>query len=407
MPKNRLTILVGSGASVGIGVPDTRTATELVVSDPPDELTARSREQTWILRQTLGVLQQVYKTPPANFEHLLHALEALVTLERSWRPDAKDAGRTIWSVLAGGPRSELLPLFREGAAAFAVFRFLDQLHSVFEAPKPWDERPENWAAYTKLWSRLSETFDLDVVTTNYDAMIERALPAIRHGFVDIASESAQRFSLADFIAGDHRLAYVHGSIHFGYRREGDPNRFIFEDDWHDLYRYDDPSEARNTWGIRSHPRAMSGEELVVGPLLSGFQKPDKVLAIDPFHTYYVEFANWIRSNPRLLVLGYGFGDRHINGVLSRLTKLHGANRKVAVVTWMPEQEWVLAKGGHNRLEESYAIARWSEEAGQLWRETMVSYEDTWTSKNGRCRVHLNGLTNVAANQLEDLIAFLR
>jgi hypothetical protein len=74
---------------------------------------------------------------------------------------------------------------------------------------------------------------------------------------------------------------------------------------------------------------------------------------------------------------------------------------------MPEEEWVLAKGSHDRLEESYAIARWSEEAGQLWRETMVAYEDTWTSKNGRCRVHLNGLHDVATKHVEDLIAFLR
>jgi hypothetical protein len=284
----------------------------------------------WMLRQTLGVLQQVYKKPPANFEHLLHALEALVTLERSWRPGAADAGRTIWSVLAGGPRSDLLPLFREGVAASAVFRFLDQLHPVFAAPRPWDDRPDAWAAYSKLWTRLSETFDLDVVTTNYDAMIERALPTIRNGFVNIDSEAAQRFSPSEYARAEHRLAYVHGSIHFGYRREGDPNRFVFEDSWHDLYRYDDPAKAQSTWGIRSHPTAMSGEELVVGPLLTGFQKPDKVLAIDPFHSYYVAFANSLRLNPRLLVLGYGFGDPHINGVISRLTKLHGTNRNLSM-----------------------------------------------------------------------------
>jgi hypothetical protein len=345
-----------------------------------------------------------------NFEHLLHALEIMVTMRRAWRSTGGSDLRNIFGLLTNGPKSELLPLFQNGLAEKGINYFFRRLHSAFSNHYPGKTGQAGWSNYEQFWRSLAGTYGLDIATTNYDDLLEQAIPALNQGFVPITDEEISRFTPNELRQASDRLVHLHGSIHFGYRDfRVNSNRFAFQDSWNDVYWHENPAHAQGSWGVRSNPHAQSGEELVIGPLLTGLQKPDKVLAAEPYATYYRTLGNWLETNSRLLVVGYGFGDVYINSLLSRITSWHGKNRKVVLITYLPEEEWPKIK--HNprkRVGEKDAIRNWSEE-NKVWYDDeieMFNYHDSWTSKNGLCRVYLGGLLPTSTQYLQDILSFL-
>jgi hypothetical protein len=405
---NRVTALIGAGASLELGVPSTDDATKKVLEGEPGEEEHQSnKESLSILTQTFAILRQSAPKAVPNFEHLLHALEIMVTMRRAWRSTGGSDLRNIFGLLTNGPKSELLPLFQAGLAEQAINQLFCRLHAVFSDHRPADTRPAEWSNYEQFWRSLARSYGLDIATTNYDDLLEQAIPTLNQGFVPITDEETSRFTPNELRQAWDRLVHLHGSIHFGYRDfRVNSNRFAFRDSWNDVYWHKNPAHAQRSWGGRSNPHAQSGEELVIGPLLTGLQKPDKVLAAEPYATYYRTLGNWLETNSRLLVVGYGFGDAHINSLLSRITSWHGDSRKVVLITHLPENEWVhLRHDVDHRVEEKMAISGWSED-DEIWRDQMFHYSDTWTSKNGLCRVYLGGLLPTSGQYLQDILSFL-
>src|SRR5688572_9376720 len=84
-------------------------------------------------------------------------------------------------------------------------------------------------------------------------------------------------------------------VHLGRReRASEPNRFCYEDDWHDWYWHPTPESAATALnpgvsaaetGFRGYPR---------GPLITGYDKAEKLL-MDPFGSYLRVFADCLRS----------------------------------------------------------------------------------------------------------------
>jgi hypothetical protein len=404
---DRLTVLVGAGASVELGVPSTGDATRQLVEGEPGDADGRlTRDQLQMLRQTLNVLGQWAPKSRPNFEHLLHCLEVVITMQNAWRAAGSGHLRTMFSLVTGGPRADLLPLFEGRLAANAVAYFFRRLHSIFSGHNPRQNRPGEWCNYQGFWDSLASKYRLDIATTNYDDLLETALPQLNQGFQQIPGEDTKRFSPHALRKTESRLVHLHGSIHWGYRSgAADVNRFAFQDSWHDLYWHDDPLAAQRSWGWRSNQRAQSGEELIVGPMLSGLQKPDKVLSAEPYATYYRSLGDWLEHNRRLIIVGYGFGDDHINDLITRLTSWHGPERKVAVITLLDEKEWDEIRHSHERMSENMAIKRWSED-DDTWFDQMFKYQDLWTSKNGLCRVYLGGLLHTSRAYLSNLLQFI-
>ncbi|MCL5770127.1 MAG: hypothetical protein M1588_02260 [Planctomycetes bacterium] len=53
-----------------------------------------------------------------------------------------------------------------------------------------------------------------------------------------------------------------------------------------------------------------------------------------YSTYQTVLHNALPNNPRLLIVGYGFGDLHFNRLLSRLTRIHEDGRRVVLIGWV-------------------------------------------------------------------------
>jgi hypothetical protein len=257
---DRLTVLVGAGASVQLGVPNTTDATrQLVEGEPGDDDRRLTREELRMLQQMLNVLGQWAPRSNPNFEHLLHCLEVVITMQHAWRAAGSGHLRNMFSLVTGGPRAELLPLFEGIIATNAVSYFFDRLHSIFSGHNPKQDLPAEWNHYQGFWGALAGTYRLDIATTNYDDLVEIALPELNQGFQSVPGESTKRFSPHVLRKPENRLVHLHGSIHWGYRSGAtDGNRFAFQDSWHDLYWHDDPVAAQRSWGWRSNQTSQSG-----------------------------------------------------------------------------------------------------------------------------------------------------
>jgi hypothetical protein len=204
-----------------------------------------------------------------------------------------------------------------------------------------------------------------------------------------------------------RILHLHGSVFYGYPRFSNPNRFIFEDHHEDLYRFDTHVNARRNWFSRSRNWAQSGERASAGPIITGQRKTDKLLAY-PYSTYQAVLHDVLLNNPRLLIVGYGFGDLHFNGLLSRLTRIHGDNRRVVVIDFVPFN--LRGNGWHpDPTVRDWPNNNTLRAVGILGRENRPlegPYRHPWVSGDTRCRVYLEGFQDAVQNHSADIINFL-
>jgi hypothetical protein len=398
--RSKLTVLVGAGGSVPLGVPSTATITELVKSALVNFKPRRDEKAEYpeLASRFMGAASRYYGKL-LNFEHLLDLMESGQALAWGW---ARPGGATTSEACLTRARTRLKDVVEYYFLSHCVFELKKEvLRSVTTASSDVADHPA-WPRYKAFWSQLASEFDLTIVTLNYDTLIEQALKldGSHQGFAPVSGERTWRLhprTLHD--PQKHRLLHLHGSIQFGGRGYGsEPNRFCYEDSFHDLYWHPTVESAQQTlWG-KSSPRAGSGRTLEGGPIVTGLHKPDKLLH-EPLASYYVAAANQLRTCPRLLVIGYGFGDPHINMLLSRMTRNHGDARRVACIDFV---DMVERYGSYDQEELLLSLQRWG--------ECRFEYDDRhthpWTSANARAQFYYKGLLD-AVERADGLIAFLR
>jgi len=405
MSKPRLTVLAGAGASMSYGLPGTQQLTDLVLrddgsSDPLGGYRA--------MKLVYGLISQHYESP--NFEHLLNVLEAAIGLQRTWQPSTPSSLKVAYGILCDRPTQEAARLFYDSSATFAAHELVVRLYdSLIESV------PRNVTEYNGFWTSLADSFDLDVITTNYDTLIENSGIPFSLGFSPIADEAAWRFEPSLLIGPRHRLFHIHGCVRFGRREmQSDPNRFWRKDDWHDLYWYPDARKARDTLYPGSNSSSQAGDELVIGPIITGMQKTAKLMLVEPYLSYQRSMYEILRSNPRLLLLGYGFGDLHINALLNRMASWHPSLRRIALVTFADRETWLQRHHNLVQLEELSFVRKvsghkesWTFDDHDPWDS---DGEDLrllpWKSDDDSTRIYVDGLQEVARSRLSELIGFL-
>lgn len=409
--KPHLTVVVGAGASVELGMPSTDALTKRLWS-ALDSIHFRVATPQPPVRPLRELLDKHFE--PANFEHVLHALETLHSWKTSSSPETTPDFRIVEELLASGLRNELTGLVADDywldAATRCLFRVLHE-EIVLGTAKALSN--DKWPRFAAFWQQLAATFDLHVVTLNYDPLVEHALGWTAHeqGFVPIDGESIARF---DGFQAVPRLIHLHGNVAFGYRRLN-MSRPDFKDRPHELYLHRSPSEAQDSWGIRSQPHNQSGRFTIVGPLITGMEKTSKLL-VEPYATYQRHASNLLATHPRALVIGYSFGDDHITTLIEKMGRIHNAKRRVAIVDFVspkPDRndEWGDVWGGMrsmwgidlHRRDFMNAVLRLSAEDDPL---NEFSSREVWSSKDGCFCVHLCGLHRVAEHHVADLINFL-
>jgi plasmid stability protein len=176
--------------------------------------------------------------------------------------------------------------------------------------------------------RLGSALRIVLVTLNYDTLLDDALDWC-DGFVDTTRDYAEFDPLRwhDRIASDHLLLHVHGSVRFGMR----PSTMSGLDvPFGEAVRYATQTLAMRSLRNASSPYA-DGQLLSASPIIAGGHKSPKLMLNSRPYAYYNASALEAMSYADgLLILGYGFGDAHVNAWIEEYLRLR-RRKKLAIV----------------------------------------------------------------------------
>jgi hypothetical protein len=189
------------------------------------------------------------------------------------------------------------------------------------------ESSEPFSSYRTLFNGLRDHFDLGVYSLNYDTVALTALPDFFTGFD--TSMDVGRFAPAEI----HRryehwgfLYHLHGSVHHSaipMAQRPLNGRTLGGIVWmNDLSKC---SDDRGDLRVATDQRRM-----VPTTLIAGNWKLDQIQE-DPFQTFYSSLPRHAHEADVILIGGYGFGDAHINNVLSAMLAARSRRPPVLVL----------------------------------------------------------------------------
>lgn len=288
----------------------------------------------WMFRALNGYFRD------ANFEMLLAAIEDLELLSRS-RYSEKADDRYLHPLNPFLRVSSAYPFLND-------WRLLQHMRHAIIAkimaflPGAGTSPPKAREAYSDMLTGLLDAFDLDIFTLNYDLIIDQALKdasiSAYDGFVHICGADGSvclEFDTEDFYKTSQTtrclLAHLHGNVAIGYMPQvnGRLPRSIGE-----LGKFADPNKAlESVDNVHMSEPAPNGQLSVAGPLISGVNKSSKITGTTiPFGYYYQAFANSVARNNKLLVIGYGGADPHVNTWIAQLQHIHPDQARYVLVT---------------------------------------------------------------------------
>jgi hypothetical protein len=125
--------------------------------------------------------------------------------------------------------------------------------------------------------------------------------------------------------------------------------------------------------------------------------------MDPYQTYYRELSRSLENSPRLLIIGYGFSDYHINSLLRRFTRWHGDERRAAVVDFVSEYRW------RELLHDPELFVEGAEVIERLSKTVTLfdgqQYANPWRSPDKRCVYYPSGI-EAFVQQADEVVGFL-
>lgn len=434
----RITAIVGAGAAVELApaskeMPSTGNITRRLVNKAYTDSISKAdidlvkRIYMRLYRKRLDKDKKTkskdyYST--AHFEKIFHILESLYAFDNGWDkaqnptmvPPFSSVVRPTLEHDANQVRTVIYDYIQE------IMEIVNEYDSAFE-----DNTNVEW--YKSFWKGLKEK--LDVFTFNYDTTIEQSVKDYIDGFVDVPESEYNRFEpriLIDSTEEKTYMNHVHGCIMYGH-----PFNFDSNYDHEDLFKFKTYSDSKENYDRirKSNSSTQAGEEIVMGPIITGLHKTEKTLCL-PYDIYAKNLASKIITNNRILIIGYSFGDYYVNKMLERINLLHGDDYKVVLIDYWPSLK------GHIELENDstenlviypnmmdHYIEDWDDKyninhnelafickvAGcnryDLWNNmTGLSLDGPIRSKNGRLMLFLGKFSDVAKNYTEEIYKFL-
>lgn len=317
----RLTILLGSGGTIHAGVPSTNAITEhlLEVSIPV------GRASFFFFELLKQILVEKGKFGDVNFELMLHALEELIPLKagdgilgrRDYFRPVLDAFIEIADHVNDLTQYGELEFWRETAIR-NIFNFVSEAVARSEVKE---------ANLSSFLTHLNDRFILKTFTLNYDDLIDRVELPWRDGFVENRPSSYFGFDPKQFLSASEDseplLVHLHGSIRYGYAQDG----FI------GIHKFKKTEVAKNYLSSNYGHRNIHGRMIVSGPIISGFSKVDQLFFRPAPYGYYLKsFIDNVVTNSRLLIIGYGGWDTHINDWILEFFNVHGPDARLVYAT---------------------------------------------------------------------------
>lgn len=396
----RVTVLLGAGATFDLDAPTTEQLTDNIIKKKLDLFHSKSD----LLKSISKILKNYYEPHKVNFEHIIHVLEMLETYKWGWT--------TPGNIKYKPPISPFIkPRYKryiKGDISLSTAKRV-LIETIATEVNKYDLNFQNSDQYNWFKSFWADNeINWDVTTLNYDTTIEKSLnDNFEDGFEDCGNY--YRFNPLKFQkAKNSTVAHLHGCINFGYPREI-VNQYAFEDTHEDIYKLKSYGEAKETWFGRSLNRTQASEETLIGPIITGLRKVEKLNSY-PYSFYQSNFHNSIIKNENLLVIGYSFGDLYLNQVMERINRIHGNSKRIVIITYYGKTYWTDDHSVIGFPETNDAYLFFAKAFGENYplagyKEKMFRNKESLKSKNGNVLVYLNGLKEAITNHKDEILNF--
>lgn len=332
--KPRLTVILGAGSAIKIGFPTSKCITWKLkngISDGDD-----------IIKKLDIVLKKFYKNnQEINFEDLIYLLEELYSLSKG-NVNYRNHIRAFIS----------LPSEYKNYDSEFYLDIIDEcinlIRKLFiDATKCfWDNKAEHqW--YFEFWKKLSENFYLDIISLNYDNLLESIFEKeFDNGFnINFSNNSVYKFDGKDFLNCNpkiekHRIIRLHGSINFQpmiNHAEARDKTFAKHFDQLEKYEQLDLFWFTNTSIPTKEKIIYFKNNQMISPIISSYNKEEKMQA-EPFASYYSILPRIFSASPNMLLIGYAFNqnDIHLNNFIRRMSQHHKGNEKYYIIDHLDE-----------------------------------------------------------------------
>jgi hypothetical protein len=159
------------------------------------------------------------------------------------------------------------------------------------------------------------------------------LPDWYDGFTEpVGAPAHYEFNRREFcnnvLSDKNILCHLHGSIRYGYQRN--PSDVLT---FNDLVKYENINQALETleWGRTD--RLIKGSAIPTSSIISGFDKAAKLTySTVPYAYYFKALTDTLINCGKMVVIGYGGYDDHINTWFEEFVGIHKEQRRVVYVT---------------------------------------------------------------------------
>ncbi len=390
----RITTFIGAGATIDLGAYNTEKITKEIIKKKQEFI---DRKEFYI-RKVARQLTKHYNAT-INFEDIFHALETINSFQIGWKANTDKKYKPC---MTGFTKPLSKKLFTDDIILRRAIR--DLIVTVTDIVNKYNNYYYNisndW--HKQFWIKAIARTKWDLCTLNYDTVMEQTLKVYEDGYRKTQYNFDRFEPKKIYNTKKNRIMHLHGCINYGYARTENINEYTLEDDFQDLYKYYDYNLAKQTWFERSKYVSQSSEYSIIGPIITGQRKTDKVVAA-PYNYYYTNFNNAITNNEALLILGYSFGDYHFNRMLERIYKIHKDKRRIVIIDKIPyfkeawRRDWAVS---HEKLS---FIKKAFNESDPINR---VKYTKPFISKDGRARIYAEGYKDALINHGDEIIDFL-
>ncbi|ATC62859.1 hypothetical protein CMV30_02150 [Nibricoccus aquaticus] len=330
--KKKLLVILGAGSSIEQGFPsvddldrDLREQAKTYVSSRggPDFFQVlwdnRERYGLELTDETRPLLE--WRTRP-TFERVLGDLHLLMNATLGSPHGDPMYSRLLSSFDLKEPTSNKLFYQTQGQLSALLSRVAFRVRGtskIFEFER---RARTEFKTYSSLFAALARTFDVGIYNLNYDTAALNALPNSfvgfdRHGGAFLPAKVIGRREWSF-------IYHLHGSVHHRIIRPVKDTEHI--DFGPKIIWYDDLWQSRDTvdWDDTDFISTRSDQKrMVVASLVAGGWKLDQ-LQSDPFLTFYSQLARHAYEADAVLIAGYGFGDSHIDSILSNMLRSRGS-----------------------------------------------------------------------------------
>ena len=315
--KPKLLVILGAGSSIPCGMPSVHAIGELMkcwahewALEPPCDTLGDVFSVLW--KVTSDYYDSNHYCIGPNYERILGTMTTLA----HWL-SAPPFGTPLTGVVKNGkPISDLEWLLSCSNEHAARIRVLDQYNFLFghlasymrERSKELDSTLITFSRYKSILEKLRENFDLGIYNLNYDTVASTAWPEAFNGFdnqgffepLSVSQRPEWGF-----------IYHIHGSVHYCISDPVVRPWIVWRDDLKSHY---------SVCGVPQSDMAQNFRPIPLTTLITGGFKQEQILA-EPYQTFYSTLVRHVHEANAILIVGYGFGDAHMNQVLSNRFQL--------------------------------------------------------------------------------------